>query len=472
MHLRVSKAHIGLVICLSMAFVLAALPQAFGATVTRGLPFGSRVTGVLASEGEHDWNVVVRKGQSIEVTLRTMAGYSGQAWVAAFDSLATTNTAEPLSDLGVVSGVGSSHLSFTVPYDTLMTLAVLAPTPSHGAYSLEYVIGDPPVTSAIERIGGTTRFSTAIRTSQSVFATGSATTAVVASGLGFADALAASGLAGSYDCPVLLTDPLALSAGVNEEISRLGATSVFVVGGPAAVSDSVFNALKQHGRTVSRISGGDRFATAAAIAEQIRLHEIAEGRTPSTEAFVVNGLNYPDALSVSPYAFAKKMPILLVRPTLVPAATADALDDMSATTAYVIGGETAVSGPAAEALSVETTRLAGSDRLLTAIAAADFAVAHGWANWSRVGIATGYNYPDALAAGPALGKQGGVMLLCKPTTMAEALYATLYSHRAAITGVQVFGGTGAVWGSVVGGVDRALVGDVWVNPYGFNYTGH
>ncbi len=62
---------------------------------------------------------------------------------------------------------------------------------------------------------------------------------VVASGVSFPDALAASYLAGIVDGPILLTDPLQLPSVTSAELTALGATQVYVVGGTSAVSAHV-----------------------------------------------------------------------------------------------------------------------------------------------------------------------------------------------------------------------------------------
>lgn len=481
------SARLGLVACLAAAFVLVAATSAFAApffgggvsalggirTLSSGtfdLPAGSRVGGTLAAEDEQDWLVLVRKGQPINLTLRTKAGYSGPAWIAAFDTLATSDTVPPLSDIGMVTGVGSTNVTFTVAYDTVMAVSVYAPTPGHGAYTLDYQLDDMVTTSTITRISGVNRFDTGVKISQSVFGSDSASAAIVATGRNFADALAASGLAGSYDCPILLTEPSKLSAGVDEEITRIGATTVFVIGSSSAVSDAAFDALDHDGRDVVRLEGDNRYETAAAISEEIWFHETEEGRTPSDKAFIVNGKNYPDALAVSPFAFSQKMPILLVTPDAVPPATAGELAAMEATGAYVIGGPSSVSTDTMDALGVDSTRVAGDNRLTTAIAASQYAVSQGWASWNHVGLTTGWNYPDALAGGVALGKQGGVLLLTRPTLLPKDDYLALYGARASVTDATIFGSPAAVFGSIKGSTDAALQGKAWVDPYGFMYT--
>ncbi|TLM65025.1 MAG: cell wall-binding repeat-containing protein, partial [Actinobacteria bacterium] len=295
MRKKMITTRLGLIVALAAALVFTALYVAVAATLNSDLPPGARVAGVLAPDDEHDWKVLVHAGQNVDITLRTKPGYSGEAWLAAFDTLAT-DTVPPFSDVGIVNGTGTSHLNFDMPYDTMMALSVLAPAPAFGGYVLDYAISDPPPTSTISRIAGPSRYGTAISVSQSGWTSGSAGAVVIASGRDFPDGLAASGLAGSYGCPVLLTDPAVLSAGVDAEVTRLGATQVFIIGGPAAVSDAVLAALDHGGRTITRVAGPTRYATAAAVSAQMRAHETSEGRVPSTEALIVNGLSYPDAL--------------------------------------------------------------------------------------------------------------------------------------------------------------------------------
>lgn len=468
MRKKMITVRLGLIVALAAALVFTALYVAVAATLNSDLPPGARVAGVLAPDGEHDWKVLVHAGQNVDITLRTKPGYSGEAWLAAFDTLAT-DTVPPFSDVGIVTGAGTSHLNFDVPYDTMMALSVLAPAPAFGGYTLDYAISDPPPTSTISRIAGPSRYGTAISISQSGWTTGSAGAVVIASGRDFPDGLAASGLAGSYGCPVLLTEPAVLSAGVDDEVTRLGATQVFVIGGPAAVSDAVLAALDHGGRTITRVAGPTRYATAAAVAAQMRAHETSEGRVPSTEALIVNGLSYPDALAASPIAYARKMPILLVSSAGVPSATSGELASMGATMSYVIGGAGAVPDSVVASLSTDSTRVAGATRQQTAIAVADFAVARGWSTWGTVGLSTGWAYPDALAAGALLGKQGGVMLLTRPTYLVKEAYNKLRDNRATITQVRICGGTGAVFGCVYGSAEHALKGTAWVDPYGFTY---
>ncbi len=84
-----------------------------------------------------------------------------------------------------------------------------------------------------ERTYGSDRYATALAISASTFAPSSVTTAVVATGKDFPDALSASGLAGAYSSPVLLVGS-SVTASLTEELDRLGVTDVVDAGAPCA----------------------------------------------------------------------------------------------------------------------------------------------------------------------------------------------------------------------------------------------
>ena len=90
------------------------------------------------------------------------------------------------------------------------------------------------------------------------------------------------------------------------------------------------------------------------------------------------------------------------------------------------------------------TRLAGDDRYETAADVAAYGVDEGGLGWNRVAIATGTNFPDALAGGVLQGKVRSVMLLTRPTALDSYTQAALVANKADITTVTFFGGTGAL----------------------------
>jgi len=87
--------------------------------------------------------------------------------------------------------------------------------------------------AATTRIAGADRYATAAAISGEAFA--SASSVFVASGAGFADALAGAAAAAAIGVPVLLTAASSLSGYTRVEVGRLGSSTVVVLGGPAAV---------------------------------------------------------------------------------------------------------------------------------------------------------------------------------------------------------------------------------------------
>jgi len=115
----------------------------------------------------------------------------------------------------------------------------------------------------------------------------------------------------------------------------------------------------------------------------------------------------------------------------------------------VLGG-TAVVSPNVEIYlnttygDANVTRLAGPDRYDTAARIATWGVDHAGLGWNRVAIATGENFPDALAGGVLQGRVGSVMLLTKSDSLDPYTAEALSAYKGDITTVTFFGGLGAL----------------------------
>jgi hypothetical protein len=92
-------------------------------------------------------------------------------------------------------------------------------------------------TGTVRRYSGADRYSTAAALSSNTWA--SANQVYLATGAGYADAVAAGPVAGMDLAPVLLTRPDSLPGATASEILRLGASEVVMIGGPAAIHPSV-----------------------------------------------------------------------------------------------------------------------------------------------------------------------------------------------------------------------------------------
>lgn len=163
-------------------------------------------------------------------------------------------------------------------------------------------------------------------------------TALVASGEDFADALAAgpgtsgvnAGGALSGALPLILTKGTGLSAAASAQLTSLGIEHAVIVGGTAAVSDGVKGSIEAAGVTTARISGADRFATAAAVATW-EATPIADGGLGFDDvptfgdehAYLASGTSFADALAAGPLAGGNASPILLTNATSLPAPTTD-----------------------------------------------------------------------------------------------------------------------------------------------------
>ena len=306
----------------------------------------------------------------------------------------------------------------------------------------------------VVRLAGPDRYRTAVRTSQTGFERAGAV--VIASGSAYADALAASGLAGLLEAPVLLTRQASLPAEVAAEVRRLGATRAVIVGGPAAVGAGVAATLDAlPGVSVTRIAGADRYATAAAVAGVVAADAGYAG-----EVVVVRGDDFADALSVAPVAYAGAMPVLLARRTALTAPAAALLASAETTHAIFAGGAAALAPElersVASAYGVATTRLAGADRYGTAAAVGEWALATRRADAGFMGVATGTGWPDALAGGPAAGARRGVLLMTRPAHLPGEVAAFLGRHARLETEVRLFGGEAVVSAVCENEIRRAL----------------
>lgn len=190
--------------------------------------------------------------------------------------------------------------------------------------------------------------------------------------------------------------------------------------------------------TVTRYAGPDRYATSAAIVD-------ANYRSGVPVAYIATGENFPDALAGGAAAAKDGGPLLLVRHDAVPAAIATELTKLAPAKIVILGGTLSVSAAVETALQAYTsgtvTRVAGSNRYATAATLAET-----FPSGSPVYVATGANFPDALAATAAAAHQHAAILLTDPWTLPPSTASALAQlHPSSIT---IVGSTNAVSTSV------------------------
>ncbi|NQX14679.1 cell wall-binding repeat-containing protein [Rathayibacter sp. VKM Ac-2857] len=291
-----------------------------------------------------------------------------------------------------------------------------------------------------DRIAGSDRYSTAVAVSRSAFR-GRVPVVYLASGEVWPDALSAGPAAAVQHGALLLTDPRALPAAVEDEIRRLSPERIVVVGSVLSVSAAVEARLSGLAPVVDRLGGADRYETSRLV-----VADAFAGREVEY-AYLATGANYPDALTVGPVAGAHGDPVLLVdgaRPALDPPTLAG-LDSLSAAHVRVIGSEAAVSRGITDQLLSErpelgTYRVAGADRIATGIAVNELEPPDRFGYQAYLARADGF--ADALGAIAAAAAQHRPIQLTDSSCVRSATFAAL--RRAGTDSLTLLGGTGTL----------------------------
>lgn len=273
----------------------------------------------------------------------------------------------------------------------------------------------------VKRLAGDDRYETAIKISKDNFK--SSDTVVLASGTNSADALAASSLATSKSAPILLTKRNEIGKNVFDEIKRLNANNVMVVGGKVSISEKVVSDLKDKNITVKRLAGDNRYETSYEIAKELLKSNKAK------EAIIVNGFKNVDALSVSSLATKENLPILLNDGNRLSKDIKNIVGDSNIKKMYIIGGRTSLPRRIEDnikALDIEYERLAGEDRYETSSKIAKYA----YENSDKVILASGENSIDALAAGVLTKMEKAPMLLVQKRRIPKSISNRIEESKA------------------------------------------
>jgi len=177
---------------------------------------------------------------------------------------------------------------------------------------------------------------------------------------------------------------------------------------------------------VERTGGKDRVDTAVMLSGK------RFGAGAAEAAVIARADDYADALAAVPLADQADAPLLL-SPEAVDARVVAEVDRAVEVdgTVYLVGGTDAVSEAVAAAMrgtGRTVVRLAGSNRYETAVAVADEL-----GDPAAIMLATGTNYPDALAGGTAAAAVDGVLLLTRGAQLPEVTARYLAEHAAAQT---------------------------------------
>lgn len=179
------------------------------------------------------------------------------------------------------------------------------------------------------------------------------------------------------------------------------------------------------GTPVKRIGGTDRYATGRQVSQ-------AQWQAGQAKAVVLaRGDQAPDALAGVPLAAHVHGPLLLTAPTALDPATRAEIDRVTGgpqthKPIYILGGNSAVSPATEDALrkaGYTVTRYGGTSRFDTALQ-----IAAAFGTTQHVIVATGRNFPDALAAGPLGAAEGAPIVLSDDSSLDPATKAFVTQH--------------------------------------------
>ncbi|HBG5740435.1 TPA: cell wall-binding repeat-containing protein, partial [Clostridioides difficile] len=164
-----------------------------------------------------------------------------------------------------------------------------------------------------------------------------------------ADGLSASGLSGTLNAPLLLSENSSIP---NETMKRLSKVkTVYLIGGIKSINKSVENTLMSKGFNVKRIDGDDRIKTSYNVAKEIN------SRQKVNTVMLTNAYKgEPDAISIASVAARDKVAIILTDGKSIPFSTNEVKS-------YAIGGTSTMNDTLVK--NTNSTRLGGSDRFDT-----------------------------------------------------------------------------------------------------------
>jgi len=292
------------------------------------------------------------------------------------------------------------------------------------------------------RIYGANRYETSYRIFEQAW--NSSDTAILASGLDYADALTATPLAKKYDAPILLVKNAGLSAQAEllNVLKAKGVKNVFIVGGTSIIPSSVEGELANAGITSKRLAGNNRYETSVAIAMEVSSN--------TGEIALVSGMDFADGLSISAIAGQRNMPILLTKKAEMPPVISNYIKTLNPNKVYVVGLNSAINDNVISNIA-NTERLGGSDRYETNKVIFD--KFRGNITSDTLFLASGLNFPDALASSASAAKNGSYVLLSKPKAPSSATGRIISENNQSINGIYVLG-------------SDVVINDATLNAYG------
>ena len=259
------------------------------------------------------------------------------------------------------------------------------------------------------RISGKDRITTSVEISKSAYTTSE--NVVLASGFNFADALSAGQLASALNAPLLLSSQYKLDSQTKNEINRLKAKKVFVVGGDNAISKTgVDTTLKSEKIDVTRLEGQDRYSTSQKVMEKTK--EIINPEY----LLIASGKNFPDALAATGFFVNHKSVMVLSDGVTYPESNLKEI---------AIGGKNQL-----PLKGFTGRRVSGKDRYETALEIAKLSFDKN----NNAILASGQVFADSLSAVSLTKKHNAPIILTQSNSLTESAKKYLNGKNVFIVG--------------------------------------
>ncbi|AHF08052.1 cell wall-binding repeat-containing protein [Desulfitobacterium metallireducens] len=309
-----------------------------------------------------------------------------------------------------------------------------------------------------ERLDGLDRYETAKIISERAYP-GKVNSVVLVSGESFANALPASVLASKLNAPIILIAPTIEASDsafdyLAKHLDLQG--NIYLIGEEGSIGSDFTKKLNDMGyQNINRIGGQSKYETDVLIAKAI----LPKADNPIV---ISSGEDYPDALSISSFAAKNGWSILLVNNDL-PNVVNDYIQTLKPSKIYITGGPGAVSIEIENKLKTlfpdsEIVRLDGLDRFETAVKIVQYFNKAP----NTIYLASGYNFPDALAGSVLAAKTNAPILLVDPNSTQVSNQSLPYLNSLRTSGIKAnlisFGGKAIVPEELVSAIDSTLNG--------------
>lgn len=291
------------------------------------------------------------------------------------------------------------------------------------------------------RISGPGRVETSIEISK--FENTKSKTVILADARNYPDALAASNLTNGRYSVILVQNQL--TQAIINEITRLEAQDLIILGGTNSISEDIEKGLADIAgvKNVSRIAGENRYDTCQKIFNHAKKKSLV----------LASGEIFPDALATS--SILDQAGLLLTKKDQLPSEAQAAIKDLNHDNFLIVGGENSIQESLATSISnkyqyASHTRISGNNRYETSAKIGERLVS------STVILASGENFPDALAASTLAQKIDSPILLVSKDKIDQSVIDYFKKHN--IKKALVVGGQLSISDKTLANAERLIKG--------------